>query len=59
MSVSRDLDQTEARKLARELTESTGAVHVATTVPLGAWGGEERAWAVIGPYADTEPETRR
>lgn len=49
MSTSEDMSQTEARQLARQLSKATGMPHVAHTVPLGCWGGTERAWAVTGP----------
>jgi hypothetical protein len=39
------------------LREGTGMAHVAHTVPLGSWGGHERAWAVTGPAVGlSEPD---
>lgn len=49
MAMSEDMSQTEARQLARQLSKATGMPHVAHSVPLGSWGGTERAWAVSGP----------
>lgn len=44
------LTQVEARRLARRLNESgdvvEGHVNVAHTVPVSAWGGQEKGWAV-------------
>jgi len=47
------IGQTEARRLARLLSQSTQLPHVAHTVPLGSWGGTEDGWAVSGPYVPT------
>jgi len=43
------MTQTQARQLAKRLSDSTGMAHVAHTVPQGCWGGTERGWAVTGP----------
>lgn len=42
------MKQKEARRRAKELTsERSGkSQFVASTVPLNAWGGRERGWAV-------------
>lgn len=56
--ISPDTNQSSARHIARELTEQTGVIHLAVTVPLGCWGGAERAWAVIGPAAANVDPTR-
>ena len=45
------IGQTEARRLARILSQSTGMAHVAHTIPAGCWGGTEQGWAVSGPAA--------
>jgi hypothetical protein len=50
--ISQDTDQSTARQLAGLLSAQTGMAHIAVTVPLGSWGGHERAWAVQGPCAD-------
>lgn len=42
------MKQKEARRRARELTSESGgrSQYIASTVPLNAWGGRERGWAV-------------
>lgn len=55
MSTTEDMSQTEARELARQLNKGTGMVHIAHAVPLGSWGGHERAWAVTGPAVGLLP----
>jgi hypothetical protein len=41
------MGQTEARRKAKELTQTTGRIYVAVPVPLGSWGGQEKGWDVI------------
>lgn len=50
------MTQTEARQLAKRLSEQTGMAHVAHTVPRGCWGGTERGWAVTGPAIGLDVE---
>jgi hypothetical protein len=43
------MSQTAARRLARQLSASTGEIYIAVTVPAGCWGGTETGWDVQGP----------
>jgi hypothetical protein len=52
------MDQTQARQLARQLSQSTGLVHIAAAVPLGCWGGTETGWDVFGPARNTQHPDR-
>jgi len=51
------MDQTEARRHAKLLTDATGTIHVALTVSAlhGRWPAADEQWAIlpIGAYPHT------